>query len=291
MTATNPVREHGTPARYRHGPDINDRPGKGCRCPQCRAANAADLAAWRRRKALEQWGATPAALVDAAPARAHVRRLMAYGIGWERVAELAGVGNGTVGRLLYGAGGEAPTVRVRRETAARLLAVQPSPDLLCDGRRVDAAGTRRRVQALAAIGWTLSDQARRLGWEPRNLWGLANTRTRVAAATARAVCGLYAELSMRPGEGPTAARAKRMATARGWLPPLAWDDELIDLPDAEMEAALARRAAAMDEEELSRCWTARYRHGETSPLIVAGVRERLRRRKQLEKTAKLGVPA
>ncbi|MEO3860936.1 hypothetical protein [Acrocarpospora sp. B8E8] len=71
-----------------------------------------------------------------------------------------------------------------------------------------------------------------------------------------------------------------MAEAKSWLPPLAWDDDLIDLPDAELAAEVKRRAEAMDEEEASRCWTARYKQGDLSPLIAAGAREHVRRLKQ-----------
>ena len=40
-----------------------------------------------------------------------------------------------------------------------------------------------------------------------------------------------------------AARARSHAAARGWLPPAAWDDDLIDIPDDQLPAELARRVA------------------------------------------------
>jgi hypothetical protein len=75
------------------------------------------------------------------------------------------------------------------------------------------------------------------------------------------------------------SRARGYARARGWLGPLAWDDDLIDLPPADLEAELARRAEAMTDEEVAACHTAAYRHGDRSPLVLAGAREASRRRK------------
>lgn len=279
------TRKHGTRTRYVNGPDINDQPGP-CHCPKCRAANNAAQRRYQRRKAQEAWAAVAPTLVDAAPVRAHVKMLGARDIGWKRVAALSGVAQGAVSRLLYGANGNPPSARVRPETARRIFAVQPSLDVVGDKTPVDGAGTRRRLQALCALGWSISAQARRIGWEPTNLWVLAQGRPQVVARTARLVREAYNELSMTPAPpGASSTRARRMATAKGWLPPLAWDDDLIDLPDVDLDAEIARRVAAMDDTEVRRCHNARYRDGDLSPLIVAGAQECGRRRRELKVSA------
>lgn len=278
------VPEHGTAKRYRHGPDINDQLGKGCRCTPCTEAQAADLAAYRQRKAREQWGTVPKTHIDAEPVRQHVRALMAAGIGWERVAELAGVAKTTVAHLLYGSAKHEPAKRMRSATAQKILAVTVEGNI-ADGQFVDAIGTRRRLQALVVVGWTGSELMRRLGRRPTNFGYLLNNQ-RVLARTAQEVKQLYNALwdSVPPQttreERGAFTQAIRTAEKRGWLPPAAWDDDLIDLPEDELAAELARLAAAMDDQEAARCWTARYKHGDQSMLAAAGAREHRRRKKE-----------
>lgn len=93
--------------------------------------------------------------------------------------------------------------------------------------KVDATGTRRRIQALAAIGWSLAAQSQRLGWKPSTAHAVSS-RSWVWPQTAEKVRGLYDELSMVPGPNN---RARGEAARKGWLPPLAFDDESIDDPD------------------------------------------------------------
>lgn len=271
---------HGDRKRYVNGPDEHDEPGKGCRCRRCKDANNAFARDVRRRKAQRGWAGKPT-WVDAERVRQHVRALMAEGPGWEHIAEVAGVGQGTVSHLLYGGQGRLPTTRMRPDTAEKLLALRLE-EVLLPGVMVDATGTRRRMQALAAIGWTASEQGRRIGWAPTNVTKLFRAdKAKVEARTADLVRRLYDELSMTPAPpGRPATQARNWAARNGWLPPLAWDDDLIDLPDDELVAEVDRRAADMDDKELMGCWTARYKHGDQSPLITAGAREYIRRRKR-----------
>jgi hypothetical protein len=95
-----------------------------------------------------------------------------------------------------------------------------------DEATVDATGTRRRIHALMAIGWSRSEILTRLGYrDTRNRW---LTRVeRVNRRTASRVTALYDELSNSSGpSGQTAAWARN----HGYLPPLWWDDDLIDDP-------------------------------------------------------------
>lgn len=293
MTATDRTsgraRPHGTAARYCHGPDINDQPGKGCRCRPCRDAQTERLRAYRRRKALERWGAAEPVMVDADPVRAHVRALMEAGIGWEHVAQLAGVTASSVSRLLYGnaSSAEPPSRRMYRATANKLLAVSYDTPL-ADGSRLDATGTRRRLQALVAVGYPGSELMRRIGKLPIN-WSYLLKRERVTAATARAVAALYDELWDQPPPEATdrqraiATAARNRARARGWPPPMAWNDGSIDHPAAQPELGetIPRRLALCeDSEELLRQGFTLEQAAErlgVSKLALAKVRERVRK--------------
>ncbi|MFY1588962.1 hypothetical protein ACN267_31230 [Micromonospora sp. WMMD734] len=199
-----------------------------CRCVGCTQASTDYQNRRARLLAYGQWQP----MVDAEPIRQHVRNLGTAGIGWMRVAELAGISHGAVSRLLYGSTNRPPCKRVRRETADALLAVTANPDNLAPGQTVDATGTRRRTQALAAIGWSVSEQARRIGRTCRNHCHVL-TIPAVQLRTAEAVKALYDELSTTPAPpGVSATRTKRWAQRHGWVPPLAWDDDTIDDPAA-----------------------------------------------------------
>jgi hypothetical protein len=259
MTATG-TRAHGTRARYAHGPG----PGKGpgCRCADCSAANRAADSQRSRAILYGRWQP----YVDAEPVREHLRALAAAGIGHRRAGELAGVSSGALSKILYGGpGNRPPSRRVRPQTAAAILAVRPSPQQLAPGALVDVTGTRRRAQALVACGWSQARLARELGLTAANFCAMLR-RDQVSAATARAVAGLYDRLWNRPPPEHdqrtkiAASRARNHAEREGWPPPLAWDDEHIDAPDAQpaegwkRPARTTHRAAdlAEDAAELTR---------------------------------------
>lgn len=87
----------------------------------------------------------------------------------------------------------------------------------------DGLGSRRRIQALAAMGYAISDLSQRLGYDRSYLSQILKGR-RVRSDTSAAIARLYDELSMTPSDHPLATRARRHAFAAGWSPPLAWDD-------------------------------------------------------------------
>jgi transcriptional regulator with XRE-family HTH domain len=234
MTAaarTGKPRAHGTRACYVWGPEPGQ--GTGCRCAACTEANRADHQRRDRLRLYGQWQP----FVDAGPVREHLEALSRAGIGWRRAAALSGVSTGAVSRILYGKPGRPPTRGVRQETAAAILAVRPGAEALAPSVHVDATGTRRRLQALVATGWSQSQLAERLEMLPGN-FGQVMRREHVTAATARAVRDLYDELWNKPPAEAThrqkiaVSRARNHARAHGWAPPLAWDDDLIDNPAA-----------------------------------------------------------
>jgi hypothetical protein len=218
------VSEHGTRKRY----------AAGCHCTPCTRANRE---AENHRNRMIAYG-TWQPYVDAGPARQHVRLLAEHGVGWKRAANLAGISTGAMSKLMYGGpGNRPPSRRIRPQTAAAILAVRPDLASLGSRSHVDATGTRRRLRALVATGWSKSKLAVRLGMLPANFTDVM-TRERVTAATARAVRELYDELWDTPPaedghrEKISASRARNYARAHGWAPPLAWDDDALDDPDA-----------------------------------------------------------
>lgn len=184
-------------------------------------------------------------LVAADPVRAHVARLRADGLGLRQIAGLSGVSIGSLTRLVHGdrRRGHAPSTRVHRSTAAAVLAVRPRLANLGSRVGVDGTGTRRRLQALVWCGWTQVRLAGELGLTQQRLNQLL-AQDRVGAQTALAVRELYERLWDTPP--PAASRWERgavkrmrvLATGRGWVPPLGWDDDTIDDPAAHPQHAV-----------------------------------------------------
>lgn len=273
---------HGEPQRYRHGPDENDEPGKGCHCTLCTAGATRDM----KRRRLDG-----PCTVDAEAVRRHVLSLKNGGLSYKSIAAIAHVQDMVLCRLLYGdkARGLPPTRRMRRGNAQALLAVRPGQV----GKEgfVSAAGTRRRLQALARAGWPAWSLGRETGLSAEYVGKLTRGQCgqAVIAATARAVVGAYdrlwsvdpASAGVAPGK---ASQVSTMAARRGWLLPAAWDDDLIDLPDQALEASLRQQAESMDDHELRLCAASR-RMGDQSPLTVAASREYDRRRARKQAAA------
>lgn len=104
--------------------------------------------------------------------------------------------------------------------------------------RYPAAGTQRRLRALQAVGWTLSEISARLGESRSRVekW-CTEEKTFVYARTAEKVAAAYEEFCRLPDpDGPWAKRNRGMAARKGYAPPIAWDDN-IDDPEAEPYAA------------------------------------------------------
>lgn len=233
--------EHGTPAAHRYD---------GCRCRLC-----AEAAAFAVRV---QASTRLSGLVDATPARDHLKLLIRRGISLRRISELTGLAyRGDLLNIQAGA------PRIQRSAAERILAIHPDPVLYAHPNRpLDATGTRRRLQALVRIGYTQTYLAGRLGIQIHNIHPLMHGETMVNARTARRVRAIYDELWATPQTGPDATRATNLAIKHGWVSPLAWDDEDIDRPKASPRGGPTSRRA------LTRAWT---HIDDVEHLIRAGV--------------------
>jgi hypothetical protein len=202
----------------------------------------------KRRRAAIILGLPTSTLVDAEPARRHVRTLQGQGMGWGRIASHAQVPEATVERLLYGCAQYGPSKQIHRDTARRLLAVRLD---IADRAYCDGTGTRRRLRALASLGWTSQAMADRLGWELRNFSQVINNDSRgVTGATERKVRRLYDELwdqvppQETPGKRGAVVRARNRAARNGWVSPLAWDDATIDDPKTRPQHRVRSREVA-----------------------------------------------
>lgn len=238
---------HGTRARYT----------AGCRCQPCTTAQTAYSNLRNRRLA---YGWETSSLVDAEPARAHVKRLNEKGMGRQQVCAVSGVTKSVVDALLGQHGGR-PSRRIHRDNAAKLLSTRL---VTAD---VDGAGTARRLQALCAVGWTTAELARRLqclatGRFHAWLWN----RGRVSRGTAARVAALYDELWNVHPTGGWADRSRTVAAERGWVTPGAWDDDEIDdpaaAPDMGERVSFPNRRIDPDEVEWLRSF------GESDELIA-----------------------
>ena len=235
--------QHGTRACY-----VLDK----CRCRPCSRANSA-AENWRtRQKAYGRYDR----FVDAEAVRERIRVLQKAGMGLKTIGKKARVSGGAMNKLIYGTPRDdgtrrPPAKRVTRATAERIMNVAVD---LAPGAKIDAVPTRTRIRALVALGWSQSKLADALGILRGNFHLADDTQTQVTKATADAVEQLYDQLSMTLPPQETqrdkiaASRARRYAKERGWLPPLALDDDtlqpLTGKPDDDNymdEAAIERR--------------------------------------------------
>lgn len=194
-----------------------------CRCNTCGWARYQYDS--RRNRLISQGRWQP--FVDPAPVRARIATLRAAGLGTRQIADLAGLMRNSLQNIAHGR-----TRRVRTETAAGILAV-PLDTPVAGKTLLDRVGTQRRGRALAALGWSVTDQAGELGWLVSNYYSLITVRPSVTADTARLVAHLYDRWAMTPPpQSVRAERARRAAVRHGWFRPLAWDEETLDDPDA-----------------------------------------------------------
>ncbi|HEX8082130.1 MAG TPA: hypothetical protein VF557_18105 [Jatrophihabitans sp.] len=214
---------HGTRTAY-----VRDQ----CRCPSCTAANTAVSNRLHRERAYGRWKP----YIDASPSRAHIASLRAAGIGVDQIAKLTGLSPSHLRGLIYpSSNGKPPFRKIRHETAERILAVPVDDSSRAANSRVDATGTRRRLQALVAIGWAQELLADELGRSPANLRRSMASRS-VTARTRHLVQEMYERLWDAEPPHLLAAQRRASAAARAhaakhhWLPPLAWDD-IDDDPD------------------------------------------------------------
>ena len=238
--------EHGTNARAALD---------NCRCERCRQAAYRATKQWRARVARQGH-----VNVDATPATAHVRELMAAGMGWKRVARAAGLSESVVYPLLYGRPDRndgAPRTKARQATVDALLEVPyPTLDDIADGALVPAHGTARRLRALHSAGWSIRAIGERSGVEEQALYKTIEGRQdRLVASNARMVRDAYEAMwNLAPPSGTkwergAMTRSRRFAAERGWPMPLDLEDGLVDDPTAPEPVRGVEQRAGADLDE------------------------------------------
>jgi hypothetical protein len=142
---------------------------------------------------------------------------------------------------------------------------------------LDATGTQRRIQALMRMGWpgVLIEQQASL---PAGTCGQVMQRTTVKQATITAIRAAYDTLWALPGPSK---RTQRRAESAGYAPPLAWDDDEIDDPDAQPQQPGRDRSARYDEPRVIRACRGEVAYDEMWPAERA---EAVRRLNAADKT-------
>ncbi|WP_329217427.1 hypothetical protein [Streptomyces microflavus] len=196
---------------------------------------------WARRRnrliAYGQWQP----FVDAEPARQHVLTIRANtGMSLANLAAVTGVGIGTLQHLIYGCTGYPPARQIRPESSTALLGYWPTLDDYINGAVVDATGTRRRMQALATMGWVSAAVQKRIDFISVRAVSNLKGRDLVTARVARAVRDFYQTVCGSPAEAhgvapAVAKQARSHARKNQWAGPSTWDDDTIDDPQATPE--------------------------------------------------------
>ena len=141
-------------------------------------------------------------------------------------------------------------------------------------RLIPILGARRRLQALAALGWSNAEVARRMGMNSEHLPHLLRYATHIGQRNAARIAAVYDELSMQLPKPTTRHQKQAMSVARnrarrnGWPPPLAWNN--IDDPD---ERPHERREDRRTKTDVDHAVVERVLAGDRLPMTTAERRE------------------
>lgn len=103
---------------------------------------------------------------------------------------------------------------------------------------VDGTVTRRKLEALQAIGYSLTNLAQRMGRTQQSLSETFHDWSPVHVETVKAVDRLYDELHLSPPEGIYANRVRLRARRLGYAAPACWDsiDDTSERPKGVVKA-------------------------------------------------------
>ncbi|MYR46761.1 hypothetical protein [Streptomyces sp. SID5910] len=161
------------------------------------------------------------------PVLQHIHTLKKHGWTNPEIADTAGVDRRTIHNIIHSA-----VANVHQRTARSILALRPD-DV---PNRVPAVGTRRRLEALAVMGWPMAHVAEEAGIRGTQVTEIVvGRRKRIPRGQAEAVDRIFRERALKPGPSK---RTRTIAAQNGWVSALAWDD--IDDPD-EKPRGLPRR--------------------------------------------------
>ncbi|MFF9175929.1 hypothetical protein [Streptomyces sp. NPDC014793] len=226
-----------------------------CRLPEC----VERYNTWQQNRLRAVAAGTWKPFIDATPVREHLLELYAAGFTPHRVSVITDIDWNTV-RLYTQAAPRQGRGMIRQTTpefAAKILAIKPEPTL---PGRVDPTGTRRRIQALVAIGWPLKELGPHIGVKPDHVRRIIKRNEQVFGTTAQATADAYDRLrNSQPRKHGVSeigvARARKYAKEHRWAPPSYWAErmDVIDDPDFEpMYGVTRREIVAQDANEVMR---------------------------------------
>lgn len=219
------TRTYRCPDDHPHSTNCYDK--HRCGCARCRAANAASA---RLRKARALAGTSTPQPIDAGPTRERILDLRAQGWTIGEIARAAGVGEATIWPIATGR-----RLKVTVDVAECIAYPLRRPPKAAAGGVVDGTGTRRRLQALTAHGWSIIDLARLIGADRQNLRRLYYSDV-CERQTRERIEQLYRELWDKPAPARTLRRARAVASRHGWVGALAWEN--IDDPEEQPFAGM-----------------------------------------------------
>jgi hypothetical protein len=210
----------------RHG--VRSGYTRGCRCEPCQDANRK----WRKAYTLRAHRSGGKIRIDPAAVQAHIDHLSEH-MSMSAIENASGVARSTMGRIRRG-----EVKAVHPSVAKRILAIRAGEP--CGTSWVSAVGARRRVQALQCLGWSMPRIVDEVGGYGRQnlkllidgerLWITSNVNERIKVAYDRLSMSLPTPTDHH--DVAAATKARNRAARNGWAPPLAWDDDKIDDPNA-----------------------------------------------------------
>jgi hypothetical protein len=210
-----PIPPHGTYARANGSPGYR----KACGCEPC-------LTVRRRHKkhntVMRQLGRP--AKVDATQARQQLL-LLHQTTGWNDLAVAVGGSASNLRDIAFGRRNP-----IRRTTHDKIMTVSVEPS---GGQYIDAVGSRRRIQALRAIGWSCRVIAEQAATSEARVQLIANGQLTIRYGLANKIRNAYVILAAKPAPvDRNTARVRARAARNKWAPPGAWNDDEIDDPNA-----------------------------------------------------------
>lgn len=169
----------------------------------------------------------PTGRVNPTRTREHILQLGEAGLSQSRIAEMIGARQTSVWQI---ATGHRKTILASTEAKILSIPIEGAWTMARNHALISAVGTRRRLQALVAMGHTTRYLAEHLGIYQRAVTMItAGEQEHVEALTAFTTARLFKKLQLVPG--PSSIGRGR-AVRKGWPPPLAWDEGSIDDPQA-----------------------------------------------------------
>ena len=192
-----------------------------CRCDVCREANRRRQGEYelRRHRGISPWG-------DREKVAAHIRQLVADGLTYNAIAKAGGYRSHSHIDHILG------VKKITKATERRILAIKPTQ--VPPGMLVTAIGARRRLKALARMGWSCDAIADRVHCDPRTLRSiLGGWQQKSRKSVVDKIAQFYDTHSMTMGPS---IQARVQAERKQWPPPLAWDDHDLDDPKGQARA-------------------------------------------------------